>query len=66
MSQYPCYSVECPHVFLPSTKRYRDLPRPNAVAQARQTAGATQERTLFAVACSRLLCLSTTYMHLLI
>jgi hypothetical protein len=28
---------------------------PNAAAQARQTAGATEERTLFAVACSRLL-----------
>jgi hypothetical protein len=28
---------------------------PNAAAQARQTAGATQERTLYAVACSRLL-----------
>jgi hypothetical protein len=26
----------------------------NAAAQARQTAGATQERTLFAVACKRL------------
>jgi hypothetical protein len=28
---------------------------PNAAAQARQTAGARHERTLFAVACSRLL-----------
>ena len=28
---------------------------PNAAAQARQTAGARDERTLFAVACSRLL-----------
>jgi hypothetical protein len=30
------------------------LVEPNAAAQARQTAGARHERTLFAVACSRL------------
>jgi hypothetical protein len=33
---------------------HRFSQKPNAAAQARQTAGATQERTLFAVACSRL------------
>jgi hypothetical protein len=31
------------------------LEKSNAAAQARQTAGARDERTLFAVACSRLL-----------
>jgi hypothetical protein len=34
---------------------FRWVKKPNAAAQARQTAGARHERTLFAVACSRLL-----------
>ena len=65
--QHPPGVVERPHTFPQVTWQcvtlygsrdsylLRTIVKPNAAAQARQTAGARYERTLFAVACSRLL-----------